>query len=117
MIDFILVMMKFILKMIVFVYEMLQSFIEEWVMCMGCGLPECNLEVEEERKGEGSAAGGRIMLACSACGHQGEQRSGVMSKQIKLVRYMRAHPPKIKVRKLCCIKNEKICIKNEKCCI
>jgi translation initiation factor 5 len=39
---------------------LLQSFIEEWVLCMGCALPECDLLVEEDAS---------ILPKCSACGH------------------------------------------------
>ena len=73
---------------------LLQSFIEEWVLCIGCGLPECELLVPLGGSGAKRAAEDEpLLLKCSACGYCGEQSSGIMSRQAKLVKYMRANPP------------------------
>ena len=44
---------------------LLESFIEEWVLCMACGLPECDLLVEPGTDGSPTT----LLLKCSACGH------------------------------------------------
>ena len=44
---------------------LLESFIEEWVLCVACGLPECNLLIEPDSDGKSTS----LMLKCSACGH------------------------------------------------
>ena len=45
---------------------LLESFIEEWVLCLSCGLPECELLVEPGGS-DGSLTS--LLLKCSACGH------------------------------------------------
>ena len=47
------------------VEALLESFIQEWVLCIACGLPECDLLVEPGGGGRPTS----VLLKCSACGH------------------------------------------------
>jgi translation initiation factor 2 beta subunit (eIF-2beta)/eIF-5 len=68
--------------------DLLENFIKTWVLCQSpqCGLPECELVVEAGNTGP-------ILLHCSACGHLAQIRQGVLTKQNKLVKFMRANRP------------------------
>ena len=67
--------------------SLLVEFINTWVLCQSpqCRLPECELVVD--------AASGPILLHCYACGHVAEVRRGALTKQGKLVKFIRANPP------------------------
>ncbi len=67
--------------------SLLREFINTWVLCQSsqCRLPECELVVE--------APSSPILLYCAACGHVAELRRGVLTKQSKLVKFIRANPP------------------------
>jgi translation initiation factor 2 beta subunit (eIF-2beta)/eIF-5 len=67
--------------------SLLREFINTWVLCQSsqCRLPECELVVE--------ARSSPILLYCAACGHVAELQRGALTKQSKLVKYIRANPP------------------------
>lgn len=69
--------------------SLIRGFIDTWVLCQSpqCRLPECELIVE--------AANIPIRLSCCACGHVAELQPGVLTKQTKLVKFIRANPPTI----------------------
>lgn len=72
--------------------SLMVEFINTWVLCQSpqCRLPECELVVE--------AASGPILLHCYACGHVAEVRWGTLTKQSKLVKFIRANPPTVCVK-------------------
>merc|ERR1712060_808545 len=58
--------------------DLLDKFIEKYVLCQNCNLPEIDMVVKKER----------IMATCKACGWGGE-----LDPAHKLANYILSHPP------------------------